>query len=80
MFNIHNVLTNLYFQTTEGLNQPPLPPPAIVAFQAGPNRFKVGPNPCQVQCPNCRNHIFTSTHSNPGLLAWAIAGGLCMFG
>jgi lipopolysaccharide-induced tumor necrosis factor-alpha factor len=78
----------------KGMYQPPpmqhqqqqgVPPPAglggpqtvIVQYMNPPN---FGHNPVNMTCPNCQCQIRTSTDSEPGPMAWILAGVLCVVG
>lgn len=39
-----------------------------------------GPNPVQVTCPNCSASITSATTEETGVIAWVMAGGLCLVG
>ena len=49
----------------------------IVQYMNPPN---FGHNPVNMTCPNCQSQIRTSTDSEPGPLAWILAGVLCVVG
>lgn len=59
------------------------PPPAqqpqtvIVQYMNPPN---FGHNPVNMTCPHCQSQIRTSTDSEPGPMAWILAGILCVVG
>ena len=65
-----------YSQTPPTIQQPraELPRQVVIVKPA-----KLGPHPMTMTCPNCNNHITTSTSSEPGAMAWIIGGILCMF-
>merc|ERR1711997_396079 len=62
------------------------PPPG--QYQQQPQRVVVvqlpspnfGPNPIEMMCPHCQSQVRTSTESEPGALAWILAGILCVVG
>lgn len=64
------------------------PPPQMEPQQAGQQTVIVqymnppnfGPNPVNMTCPKCQSQIRTQTESEPGPLAWIIAGVLCVVG
>ena len=39
-----------------------------------------GPNSIETMCPHCQSQVRTSTESEPGALAWILAGILCVVG
>jgi hypothetical protein len=39
-----------------------------------------GPNSIEMMCPHCQSQVRTSTDSEPGALAWILAGILCVVG
>lgn len=55
----------------------PQQPTVIVQYMNPPN---FGSNPVNMTCPQCQSQIRTSTDSEPGPLAWIIAGLLCVMG
>jgi len=64
--------------------QPPGPGPVapqgqtvIVQYVNAPN---FGHNPVNMVCPHCQAQIRTSTDSEPGPMAWILAGVLCVVG
>lgn len=52
-------------------------PPGTVIIVNQPN---YGPNPIDMVCPHCQSQIRTATDSEPGPLAWILAGVLCVVG
>jgi len=64
------------------------PPPQMQPQQAGQQTVIVqymnppnfGSNPVNMTCPNCQSQIRTKTESEPGPLAWILAGVLCVVG
>jgi len=69
-------------------SQPQMPPPGpgpaapqgqtvIVQYVNAPN---FGHNPVNMVCPHCQAQIRTSTDSEPGPMAWILAGVLCVVG
>lgn len=65
-----------------GLPPPPPGPmntgqPVIVQYVNAPN---FGPHPVQMVCPHCQCQVQTSTDSEPGPMAWILAGVLCIVG
>ena len=40
----------------------------------------LGPNSIETMCPHCQSQVRTSTESEPGALAWILAGILCVVG
>lgn len=51
--------------------------PVIVQYVNAPN---FGPHPVNMTCPHCQSQIRTSTDSEPGPMAWILAGILCVVG
>jgi len=49
----------------------------IVQYMNPPN---FGHNPVNMTCPHCQSQVRTSTDSEPGALAWILAGVLCVVG
>jgi len=49
----------------------------IVQYMNPPN---FGHNPVNMTCPHCQSQIRTSTDSEPGAMAWILAGVLCVVG
>nr|CAD2201358.1 unnamed protein product [Meloidogyne enterolobii] len=46
---------------------------------------RLGPNPVEMDCPNCESRIFTNTTTKDGALAWIVCvscflTGVCFFG
>lgn len=39
-----------------------------------------GPDPMQMTCPRCEAQIRTTIDTEPGVMAWIIAGVLCFTG
>ena len=68
---------------------PPLPPNATDPA-ANPQQPQVivqyvqmpsfGVHPVNLTCPHCQAHVRTTTESEPGPLAWILAGVLCVVG
>lgn len=52
-------------------------PTVIVQYMNPPN---FGSSPVNMTCPHCQSQIRTSTDSEPGPLAWILAGVLCVVG
>jgi lipopolysaccharide-induced tumor necrosis factor-alpha factor len=52
-------------------------PTVIVQYMNPPN---FGSNPVNMTCPHCQSSIRTDTDSEPGPLAWILAGVLCVVG
>ncbi|RNA35820.1 lipopolysaccharide-induced tumor necrosis factor-alpha factor [Brachionus plicatilis] len=42
--------------------------------------IRLGDNPAQIMCPNCRASVLTRVKYQSGVLTWLIAGGLCFIG
>ena len=55
----------------------PQPPQQVVVVVSAPN---YGPHPIDMMCPHCQCQIRTSTESEPGVMAWILAGVLCVVG
>ena len=51
--------------------------PVIVQYVNPPN---FGPRPVNMHCPHCQCQIRTQTDSEPGPMAWILAGVLCIVG
>ncbi|TRY62909.1 hypothetical protein TCAL_08209 [Tigriopus californicus] len=51
--------------------------PVIVQYVNAPN---FGHRPVNMVCPHCQSQICTSTESEPGAMAWVLAGVLCVVG
>jgi len=71
-------------QDNKAYPQPPPPqqqpggqPTVIVQYMNTPN---FGHNPVNMVCPHCQAQIRTSTDSEPGPMAWILAGVLCVVG
>lgn len=62
-----------------GYAPPPMgaPPQQVVVVVNAPN---YGPHPVDMICPHCQCQIKTSTESEPGAMAWILAGVLCVVG
>jgi len=62
-----------------GYAPPPMgaPPQQVVVVVNAPN---YGPRPVDMICPHCQAQIKTSTESEPGPMAWILAGVLCVVG
>jgi len=54
------------------------PPPQQVVVVVQAPRF--GPYPVDMLCPHCQCQIKTTTESEPGPMAWILAGVLCVVG
>lgn len=52
-------------------------PQRVVVVVNAPN---FGPNSIEMMCPHCQSQVRTSTDSEPGALAWILAGILCVVG
>jgi len=52
-------------------------PQRVVVVVNAPN---FGPNSIETMCPHCQSQVRTSTESEPGALAWILAGILCVVG
>lgn len=52
-------------------------PAVIVQYVQMPS---FGVQPVNLTCPHCQAHIRTTTESEPGPLAWILAGVLCVIG
>jgi len=52
-------------------------PTVIVQYVNAPN---FGPRPVNMTCPHCQAQIRTQTDSEPGPMAWILAGVLCIVG
>ena len=53
------------------------PTPVIVNYINPPN---FGPRSVRMTCPQCQSQISTATTSEPGPMAWILAGVLCFLG
>lgn len=73
---------------TKGNFQTPPPPQGQPGQQPGQqtvivqymNTPNFGPNPVNMTCPQCQSQIRTQTDSEPGPMAWILAGVLCVVG
>ena len=52
-------------------------PAVIVQYVQMPS---FGVQPVNLTCPHCQAHVRTATDSEPGPLAWILAGVLCVIG
>jgi len=53
--------------------------PVMVQHQyVAPRMF--GPNPIDMECPNCRAQVTTATYEEVGVFAWIAAGVMCAVG
>lgn len=52
-------------------------PAVIVQYVQMPS---FGVHPVNLTCPHCQAHVRTTTESEPGPLAWILAGVLCVIG
>jgi len=67
-------------QTQPGYQAAPGPyqqPQRVVVVVNAPN---FGPNSIEMVCPHCQSQVRTATDSEPGALAWILAGILCVVG
>jgi len=56
----------------------PAPAQTVIVQYMNPPNF--GHNPVNMTCPHCQSQVRTSTDSEPGALAWILAGVLCVVG
>uniref|UniRef100_A0A0K2UAJ7 LITAF domain-containing protein n=1 Tax=Lepeophtheirus salmonis TaxID=72036 RepID=A0A0K2UAJ7_LEPSM len=63
---------------TQGAPQPPGQQQQIVVQYVNAPNF--GPRSVRMTCPQCQSHVQTETSSEPGPMAWVIAGVLCIVG
>merc|ERR1712244_94700 len=73
----------------EGMKGVPPAQPYVPGAAAPPGTQQVvvvvnppvyGPSPVTMTCPHCQSQIRTSTDSEPGPMAWILAGVLCVVG
>jgi len=60
-----------------GVPDPQQQPAVIVQYVQMPS---FGVHPVNLTCPHCQAHVRTTTESEPGPLAWILAGVLCVIG
>jgi len=56
------------------------PPPQQQRIVVVVNQPNFGPRPVDMMCPHCQCQIRTTTESEPGVMAWILAGVLCVVG
>lgn len=61
-------------------DQTPQQGPFFVSSRVAPTAAQIGPFPTQMECPFCKQDIYTDTDGHAGLLSWLLGIGLCMLG
>ena len=54
------------------------PPPVVIQYVGQTNPF--GPDSQEMTCPKCQARVRTTIKTEPGVMAWIIAGVLCVTG
>ena len=54
------------------------PPPVVIQYVGQTNPF--GPDSQEMTCPKCQARVRTTIKTEPGVMAWIIAGVLCVIG